>query len=100
MTTTEHAIGEGEAALRAAIRRFRQDSSETPLRIRLWTLLCDRMSLDEVRDVCFLLGTDYDALNGETKGGKVRELVAYYDRREDLDALVAAVTAYRPDLRP
>ncbi len=48
-----------------------------------------RLSLDEVRTLVFELGIDYDELAGETKTGKLRELLLYLRRQEQLPRLLA-----------
>lgn len=94
----------GEEALRAAIRRagavfrLRRHPDEAPLRIRLFTALTDRCSTEDLRSLCFLLGIDYDILNGSGKRMKARELVLYFERREALDDLVDALYQTRPDI--
>jgi hypothetical protein len=40
----------------------------------------------------------YDELPGETKAARVRALIAHFDRREQLPALIAASRAQRPDV--
>ena len=48
-----------------------------------------RLSLEEVRTLAFELGIDYDELAGETKTGKLRELLLYLRRQEQVQRLVA-----------
>jgi hypothetical protein len=48
--------------------------------------------LEEFRDLCFDLGVDFDNLRGEGKAAKVRELITYLQRRDDLDRLIAAIS--------
>ncbi len=48
-----------------------------------------RLSLDEVRTLVFELGLDYDELAGETKSGKLRELLLYLRRQEQLARLMS-----------
>jgi hypothetical protein len=51
-----------------------------------------RFDEDDLRDMCLELGVDYDDLSGAGQGGKVRELIAYFQRRGRTDELVAACT--------
>jgi uncharacterized protein YhaN len=52
------------------------DSSVATARlVKLSDLMAHYFNLEEVRDLCFRLGIDYDDLGGEGKSGKVRELV-------------------------
>ena len=90
--------GPGEAALRTAVRNFRSDPSETSQRMALWHILRDRTNAEDLRNLCFVLGFDYDMLPGDSRTGKAREIVARYDRREDLDTLAAALHQLRPDI--
>jgi hypothetical protein len=53
---------------------------------------------NEVRDLCFDLGIDYESLPGEGKAAKARELVAYCQRRNRLAELEAACLRLRPDV--
>ena len=66
----------------------------------LWHALRDRTNAEDLRNLCFLLGLDYDILPGDSRTGKAREIVAYFDRREDLDALATALRQLRPDIEP
>jgi len=90
--------GPGESALRESIRRFRPDPDETPQRMALWHALRDRTSAEDLRNLCFLLNLDYDTLPGDGRSAKAREIVAHFDRREELDALAEALHQLRPDI--
>lgn len=50
-----------------------------------------RLNLEEVRTLVFELGVDYDDLAGETKTGKLRELLLYLQRQDQLPRLAAHV---------
>ena len=50
----------------------------------------------ELRDLCFDMGVDYESLKGEGKSDKVRELVAYCERRQIVPDLVAKCKELRP----
>lgn len=90
--------GPGEEALRAAIRSFRPGPGATSQRMALWRALVDRTNAEDLRNLCFLLGLDYDAIPGSGRSGKAREIVSYFQRREDLDALTDALNRLRPDI--
>ncbi len=60
--------------------------------------LDDGYNIDELRDVCFELGIDYEDLPGETQSAKARELVLYAKRHHFTAQLVALVMAARPHL--
>lgn len=51
---------------------------------------------NELRDLCFDLGMDYESLPDQTKAGKARELVAYFERRGDLNRLIDRCRELRP----
>lgn len=63
---------------------------------RLRQNLVEHFSDSELRDVCFDLSVEYDALAGETKSDKARELISYLDRRDRLEALMALCARLRP----
>ena len=60
--------------------------------------LDDGYNGDELRDLCFELGIDYEDLPGETQSAKARELVLYAKRHNLVAQLVAMVIAARPHL--
>lgn len=61
--------------------------------------LDDRLDAEDVRQVCFDLGLDWDNLVGEdTKRGKLRALIQYHERRASLPTLLARVASRRPDV--
>lgn len=56
-------------------------------RIELLRYLRESFSDNELRDLCFVMKVNYDALNGENLAAKARELVAWCDRRDRLAEL-------------
>lgn len=54
-------------------------------------------SLEELDELCFFLGISYDNIRGDTKKAKIRGLINYMDRREQLDELLRLVQEKRPD---
>ena len=104
----------GEARLRDAVRRIRQrlgsrepassaefdrpDDNAPPRRVRLLHTLTTRCSAEDMRTLCFVLGVNHEVLPGTGKSARARELVAYFDRRQDLDSLIEALRSLRPDL--
>ncbi len=70
-------------------------------RKRWLDMLDDRLSTEEVMDLVFDLELEWDNLGGkDTKRGRLRALIEYFERRADLATLQAAVTARRPDILP
>jgi hypothetical protein len=68
----------------------------TPVEARL--ILTLHFDLEELRTLCFDLGVDYDSLRGEGKAAKARELIAYMQRRGQLDRLIAETKKLRPEV--
>lgn len=64
--------------------------------VRLHELLVRRLSEDELRELCFRLGVDYENLPGDSKKGKARELVAHFERRESITELVEGCSKLYP----
>jgi hypothetical protein len=64
----------------------------------LRTLITEHFDLEELRDLCFNLGIDFDDLRGEGKTAKARELVLYAQRRDRLNDLVIELKRLRPTL--
>jgi len=52
---------------------------------------------EELRTLCFDMGVDYDTLRGEGKEAKVRELVAFFERRGAIAELVRKCSEQRPN---
>jgi hypothetical protein len=67
------------------------------LRARLRNILVDRFSLGELKDVAFDLGVDYQLFTHVTKREFSRELIAHFERRDQLSCLVTAVLMQRHD---
>jgi hypothetical protein len=53
---------------------------------------------DELADLCFDMDIDYDSLRGESKNGKVRELILLCERSGRLQALLTQCRLMRPNL--
>jgi hypothetical protein len=54
-------------------------------------VLVQYFDLEELRTLCFDLQIDFDLLPGSGKGEKTRELVIYWQKRNQLDRLVEAI---------
>jgi outer membrane protein assembly factor BamB len=72
----------------------------SPRAIQLHKLLRTRLSLEELRTLCFDLNVPYDDLGGEGRSAKARELVLYLQRRNALPSLDAWFQKTRPDIEP
>lgn len=66
--------------------------------IKLRRTLIRCLDENELRDLCFDLGVDYESLQGEGKAAKVRELIVYLERRGRIPELVEAGRELRPDV--
>ena len=71
---------------------------KTEYLVKLHQRLCKRFDEGELRTLCFHLGIDYDALPGEGKESRARELITYLDRRDRVLALIEAGCQLRPDI--
>jgi hypothetical protein len=72
--------------------------SEGDLGIKLYDMLSgDAFSSDDLQDLAFRLGVDWDNLGGDTKKAKARALVQFFAQRGTLARLADAVKAARPD---
>ena len=56
--------------------------------IELHKILSKQFDEGELRIFCFNLEVDYDDLPGEGKVNKARELIGYFDRRNQLSKLI------------
>ncbi|MDT8307302.1 MAG: SIR2 family protein [Anaerolineae bacterium] len=65
---------------------------------RVREIVADRFDEEELRTLCYDLDVDYDSLAAVGKGGKARELVAYLDRYQRVEELVALGQRQRPDI--
>ena len=87
----------GEDRLRHAVRRF-QIFPRPSRRILLLETIRDSLSAEDLHNLCFYLGLDYDALPGDRMTAKARSLIYHYERRDNLDLLVTQLLRIRPDL--
>ncbi|HUM71624.1 MAG TPA: P-loop NTPase fold protein, partial [Chloroflexota bacterium] len=60
--------------------------------------LTDYFNTDELRDLCFTLGIDYENLGGDSKSEKVLELIQYCERHGRTDDLINTIQRARPNL--
>jgi hypothetical protein len=74
------------------------DAGTVTITIKLRTLIIAHFNDGELRDLCFDLGIDYENLPGQGKSDKARELVAYVQRYERTDELVALCRRLRPNV--
>ena len=84
----------------------RQDTTQVPPAAdapahtsALRRILVERFSLEELRTLCSDLSIDYDALGGEGKEARARELIAHLQRRRQLGQLTNYIHQHRPDIQ-
>ena len=79
----------------ATIPPEHKEGQADPAKLRQLIIYC--FDINELRDLCFELAVDYDALPGESKADKARELVAYFQRpKRSTDELIQACVRFRP----
>src|SRR5688572_4541638 len=66
-------------------------------RTRLQRSLQDRFNLDELKNLAFDLGVDYESLPHSTKVELSRELISYFERRNNVSCLLQRVIFLRSD---
>ena len=76
---------------------FPLESSEFD-RSLLRRLLVLVFSYEELRTLVFDSGIDFDEVAGETKTGKIRELILYAERYHKMNKLIGAAQQARPDV--
>lgn len=65
----------------------------TPRELR--QTLTHAFNLEELRNLCFDLGLDFEDLPGREKSSKARALVEYWQKRQDLSPLIQAIRLER-----
>ena len=65
----------------------------------LYPLLNQSFDLNDLEELCFQLGIDWDNLRGDTKGSKARALLRYCDNRGLVPRLQSLMRLARPNLR-
>jgi nucleoside phosphorylase len=71
-------------------RTQRSSHDSTWLRTTFFPKLCSSLSMDDLKDYCFLLHVDIDDLAGDTKRAKIRELLLRAERRGRIQEIVDA----------
>jgi hypothetical protein len=74
------------------------DLAPSPEATRLRHILKSRLTLEELRTVCFDLGVNFDDLGGEGLDGRARQLVLFLQKRNALPRLVEWLRRERPDV--
>lgn len=64
--------------------------------LELYQLLADHFNLEELQELCFILGVRYDDLSGQTLSAKSLALQTFMERRNQLAQLIEQLTILRP----
>ncbi len=67
-----------------------------PREQKLYEAFEANFSLDDLQDLAFVLGVDWDSLPGQAKGGKARALIDYFAKDGRLDVLYQEARTKRP----
>ena len=62
------------------------------------TLLEKRLTLEEIRALCFDIEVDFDNLDGRGKSGKVTSLLIHLENRNSLNKALSWISSKRPDI--
>lgn len=76
----------------------RESSSENIDRLKLHQFITQSFNYEELRTLCFGLNLDFDNLEASGKDGKVRELITYFLRRQQLQDLIDICCDFRPNI--
>lgn len=95
---------EFEARVKALLRRHvlirelmsENSGGEYAHLVKLFKALARYFDEEELRTLCFILGIEFDALKGEGKANKARELILYLDRRGRIAELIQNCKRLRP----
>lgn len=66
--------------------------------MNLYQAIIEHFNEGELKTLCFNLGIDFDALPGDGKAAKARELIAFVIRRDRQPELIEALKRERPQL--
>lgn len=91
----------GQDHLKRSIQRmYRSAAPPGSQRAMLFYLLSKRCSADELATIAFNLGIEIENLPGDNRIARARELVLYFEHRDELDRLEQELVRVRPDLKP
>lgn len=68
------------------------------LSVKLYEILKDRFSEEELKTFSFYLEVDYDSLPANGRANKAREMVLYFERRRQLETIIVIGGQQRPDI--
>ena len=74
-------------------------STEQDLKNALLRTFNEGMNISELRELCFILGLDWENLSGETKNTKAISLIEHFSNRNSIVKLQREIDRIRPDLQ-
>jgi hypothetical protein len=84
------------AAIVPAARRVETDRLQ--LRNKLHKLIEEAFDLEELRDIAFATGVEFDDLPAKTKSGKIRELILHFMGANEMWRLMMILQQERPSV--
>ena len=68
------------------------------IRRNTYEVLTRRFSDDDLQDLCYGLGLDWDDLAGDTHRAKARAIIQHFERRKQMQTLRQEIRRRRPDV--
>jgi len=66
---------------------------------KLYSVLNERFSNDDLKELSFLLEIDWDAISGENKKVKIMNLISHAANRRMVDGMIWKICSLRPDIK-
>jgi hypothetical protein len=98
LTKTDFVISQKTMPKESDAPKLSNITEDRKISIILQELLTSKLSLEELRDFCFEINIDYENIGGETKSGKIRELLIHLERRNKLEIIKLWLKTKRPDI--
>lgn len=70
----------------------------TKERVALSNMIKNHFNIDEIKDISFNLGLDFDNISGPTRDTKIVSLIQYHERRNTIVDLAKALGEAKPNL--
>ena len=74
------------------------DIQNPKFRARLRKNIDTYFNEDDIRTICYDLSIDYESISGESKSAKIRELLAFCERKGNLEDFINSVRQERPNI--
>ncbi len=72
---------------------------ELPSHVQLLAILDQAFNMEELKELFFVMGLDFESVSGDTIRGKARELILLCERKEKLLYLIDTIFVEQPQLR-